>query len=124
MLVIFMTTDSLPDLLAQIADIPLMERGKLSAYTFKERARSNAPYYKLQRWEHGQNVTRYIPAAQVPLLEQALAGHAQFQALVEQYAQTVIARTREQLAAVGTKKKSRPARRPTSVWRRSRKSRR
>ena len=119
-----MTTNSLPDLLTQIADIPLMERGKLSAYTFKDRARPKAPYHKLQRWEHGQNVTRYIPAEQVPLLEQALAGHAQFQALVEQYAQSVIARTREQLAAVGTKKKSRPARRPTSVWRRSRKSRR
>jgi len=119
-----MTTDSLPELLAQIADIPLLERGKLSAYTFKDRARPNAPSYKLQRWEHGQNVTRYIPAKQVPLLEAALAGHAQFQALVEQYAQAVIARTREQLAAVGTKKKSPPARRPTSAWRRSRKSRR
>jgi hypothetical protein len=119
-----MTTLSLPDLLAQIADIPLMERGKLSAYTFKDRAHPATPYYKLQRWEQGKNVTRYIPAAQVPLLEQALAGHAQFQALVEQHAQAVIARTREQLAAVGAKKKSRPARRPTSAWRKSRKSRR
>jgi len=119
-----MTTHSLPDLLAQIADIPLMERGKLSAYTFKDRARPDSPYYKLQRWEDGQNVTRYIPAAQVPLLEQALAGHARFQALVEQYAQGIIARTREQLAAVGTKKKSLPARRLTSGWRRSRKLRR
>ena len=119
-----MTTNSLPDLLAQIADIPLMERGKLSAYTFKDRARPATPYYKLQRWEDGQNVTRYIPAEQVPLLEEALAGHAQFQALVEQYAQAVIVRTREQLAAVGTEKKSRPARRPISGWRRSRKSRR
>ncbi len=119
-----MTTDSLSDLLAQIAAIPLMERGKLSAYTFKDRARPDSPYYKLQRWEEGKNVTRYIPAAQVPLLEQALAGHAQFQALVEQYAQAVIARTREQLAAVGTKKKSRPPRRPISAWPRSRNSRR
>lgn len=119
-----MTTDSLPDLLAQIADIPLRERGKLSAYTFKDRTHPAPRYHKLQRWEGGKNVTRYIPAEQVPLLEQALAGHAQFQALVEQYAQGVIARTREQLAAVGAKKKSRPARRPTSGWRRSRKSRR
>ena len=119
-----MTIHSLPDLLAQIADIPLMERGKLSAYTFKDRARPDSPYYKLQRWEDGQNVTRYIPAAQVPLLEEALAGHAQFQNLVEQYAQAVIARTRQQLAAVDTKKKSRPVRRPTSGWRRSRNSRR
>jgi hypothetical protein len=119
-----MTTDSLPDLLAQIADIPLMERGKLSTYTFKDRARPDSAYYKLQRWEHGKNVTRYIPAEQVPLLEQALTGHAQFQALVEQYAQAVMARTREQLAAVGVKKKTPPARRPISAWRRNRKSRR
>ena len=49
MLVTSMTTPSLPDLLAQIADIPLMERGKLSAYTFKDRARPNVPYYKLQQ---------------------------------------------------------------------------
>jgi hypothetical protein len=117
-----MTTDSLPDLLTQIARIPLMERGKLSTYTFKDRAHPATPYYKLQRWEHGQNVTRYIPAEQVPLLEQALAGHAQFQVLVEHYAQAVIARTREQLAAVGAKKKTRAARRPTSAWRKSRKS--
>ena len=123
-LVTFMITDSLPDLLAQMAQIPFMERGKLSAYTFKDRAHPATPYYKLQRWEHGQNVTRYIPAEQVPLLEEALAGHAQFQNLVEQYAQAVIARTRQQLAAVDTKKKSRPVRRPTSGWRRSRNSRR
>jgi hypothetical protein len=44
MLATSMTTNSLPDLLAQIADIPLMERGRLSAYTFKDRARPNAPY--------------------------------------------------------------------------------
>jgi hypothetical protein len=69
-------------------------------------------------------VTRHIRAEQVPLLEEALAGHAQFQALVEQYAQGVIARTREQLAAVDAKKKALPAHRPTFSWRRSRKLRR
>lgn len=117
-----MTTNSFSDLLAQIAQIQFMERGKLSAYTFKDRATSATPYYKLQRWEKGQNVTRYIRAEQVPLLEQAVAGYAQFQALVEQYAQGVIARTRQQLAAVGVKKKKSPGRRLTSSWRRNRKS--
>jgi len=119
-----MINDSLPDLLAQIAHIPLMERGKLSTYTFKDRARPATPYYKLQCWEQGKNVTRYIRPEQVPLLEQALAGHAQFQALVEQYAQGVIARTREQLAAVGIKKKNPALRRLPCSWPKSRKSRR
>ena len=109
------------DLLAQIARIPLMERGKLSAHTVQNRAAPATPHFKLQSWENGRNLTRHIRAEQVPLLEEAMAGHAQFQTLVEQYAQLVIAQTREQLAAVGVKKK--PGPRPNSSWRRSRKSR-
>jgi branched-subunit amino acid aminotransferase/4-amino-4-deoxychorismate lyase len=116
-----MNTPSPTDLLAQIAQIQLMERGKLCPYTFKERAAPATPYYKLQGWENGKNVTRYIRSEQVPLMEAALAGHAQFQDLVEQYAQRVIAQTRERLATVGVKKK--PGRRPGSSWRRGRKSR-
>jgi hypothetical protein len=102
-----MNTPTQSDLLTQIAQIPLMERGKLSTYTFKERSPQSAPYYKLQSWENGKNATRYVRPEQVPLLEQALAGHAKFQELVEQYAQLVIAQTRQQLSAVGLKKKSR-----------------
>jgi hypothetical protein len=79
-----------------------------------------SPYYKLQAWENGKNVTRYIRAEQVPLVEEALANYAKFQDLVGQYAQGVIDQTREQLAAVGVKKK--PGPRPTSSWRRKRKS--
>ena len=117
-----MTTSNPSDLLAQIAQIQLMERGKLSPYTFKGRATPATPYYKLQGWEQGQNVTRYVRSEQVPLVEAALAGYAQFQDLVEQYAQGVIAQTREQLATVGVKKK--PGRRPGSSWRRSKRSKR
>jgi hypothetical protein len=97
-----------------------MERGKLSSYRFRERARAAHPYHKLQCWENGRNVTRYIRAEQVPLVERALAGYAQFQELIEQYAQQIIAQTREELARVGVKKK--PGRRPGSSWRRSKKS--
>lgn len=117
-----MTTSNPSDLLTQIAQIQVMERGKLSRYTFRERAVPATPYYKLQGWEQGKNVTRYIRCEQVPLVEAALAGYAQFQDLVEQYAQQIIAQTREQLATVGVKKK--PGRRPGSSWRRSRKSKR
>lgn len=99
-----MNSPNKSDLLAEIATIQLMERGKLSTYTFEERSQ-NAPYYKLQRWEKGKNATRYIPAEQVPLLREALAGHARFQELIEQYAQIVIEQTRQQLAAASSKKK-------------------
>ena len=108
------------DLLAQIAEIQLMERGKLSAYRFKDRAAHCGPYFKLQCREQGQNRTRHVRAEQVPLVEQALAGYAKFQALVEQYAQIVIDQTRAQLAGVGVKKK--PGPRPNSSWRRKRRS--
>lgn len=120
MLVTFMKTPSQSDLLAQIAQIQLMERGKLCPYRFKERAAPATPYYKLQCWEKGKNVTRYIRSEQIPMIEEALAGHAKFQALVGRYAQLVIEQTREQLATVGVKKK--PGRRPGSSWRRNRKS--
>jgi hypothetical protein len=54
------------------------------------------------------------------LVEAALAGYAQFQELMEEYAQQIIAQTREELATVGVKKK--PGRRPGSSWRRSKRS--
>lgn len=120
MLVTYMKTSTPAELLAQIAQIQRMERGKLSSYTFGERARPAHPYHKLQCWENGKNVTRYVRAEQVPLVEAALAGYAQFQGLIEQYAQQIIAQTREELATVGVKKK--PGRRPGSSWRRSKRS--
>lgn len=107
------------DLLNQIAAIPLMERGKLSSYSFPDRS-PHDPYFKLQHWEHGKNVTRYIRPEQVPLLQEALAGHARFQELIEQYAQIVIEQTRQQLTAVSEKKK--PSRRPGSSSPKSRRS--
>ena len=119
-LVTYMNTSTPSELLAQIAQIQHMERGKLSSYTFRGRARPAHPYHKLQCWENGKNVTRYVRAEQVPLVETALAGYARFQDLIEQYAQQIITQTREELATVGAKKK--PGRRPGSSWRRSKRS--
>jgi hypothetical protein len=97
-----------------------MERGKLSAYNFQDRSAPSGPYFKLQCWENGKNLTRHIRSEQVPVLEEALAGYAKFQQLVQQYAQIVIDQTRQQLAGVGVKKK--PGPRPKSSWRRNRRS--
>ena len=108
------------DLLARIAQIQLMERGRLSTYRLNDRPADAGPYYKLQWWDQGKNHTRHVRPEQVPLLEEALAGYARFQELSEQYAQILIEQTRQQLAGVGSKKK--PGPRPMSSWRRSRKS--
>jgi hypothetical protein len=94
-------------LLEQIAAIPAMERGKLSQYTFKERSNASGPYHKLQRWQAGKNHTRYVSAAELPAVQTALAGYAQFRQLTEQYADWVIQETRQHIA--GSKKnQSRP----------------
>lgn len=98
-----MNTPSKEQLLQQISAIESMERGKLSAYSFKERSGAGGPYHKLQHWQKGKNQTRYIPAEEVPAVQAALAGYARYEQLTEQYAQLVIAESRQNLA--GSKKK-------------------
>lgn len=84
-----------------------MERGKLSEYSFSERSNASGPYHKLQRWQDGKNHTRYVPAEELPAVQTALAGYAQFRQLTEQYADLVIGETRQNIA--GSKKNpSRP----------------
>src|SRR6266568_179602 len=90
-------------LLQQIAAIPAMERGKLSDYSFKERPGASGPYHKLQHWREGKNHTRYVSAQELPAVQAALAGYAQYRQLTEQYADLVIEETRQQIA--GSKKK-------------------
>jgi hypothetical protein len=86
-------------LLKQIGAIDAMERGKLSAYSFKERVGGGGSYHKLQHWQEGKNRTRYVPADELAGVETALAGYAQYQQLTEQYAQLVIAETRQNIAS-------------------------
>lgn len=108
------SSNSLPAILQQIAQIRSMERGKLSV--IKESA--SGPFYKLQARENGKNVTRYVPRPQVPAVREAIQGYQQFQSLTEQYAQEVITQTRAAIAA-GSKKKPSPRK---SSWPRSRSS--
>jgi hypothetical protein len=98
-------------LLEQIAAIPAMERGKLSPH-------SSGRHHKLQSWQAGENHTRHVPADELPALQSALAGYAQYRQLTEQYADLVIQETRQKIA--GAKKKH--SSRPQSSWRRNRKS--
>jgi hypothetical protein len=104
-------------LLQQIAAIPAMERGKLSDYSFKDRPGASGPYHKLQHWQDGKNHTRYVSPGELPAVQAAVAGYAQYQRLTEQYADLVVEETRQNL--VGSKKKN--ARRKFS-WPSKRKS--
>lgn len=107
------TSLSPSDLLRQIALIQRMERGKLCVI----RHGPSGPYYNHQSWEAGKNTSRYVPADQVAAMQEAIAGWRQFEALIEQYANCVIEKTRQEMAA-GAKKKTRPI----SSWPKSRKS--
>ena len=103
-----MTTNHKQGMLQQIAAISTMERGKLSTYSFKERSANAGPYHKLQSWQDGKNHTRYIPANELPAVQAALAGYAQYQELTRQYADLVIAETRQNIAASKKNRKPRP----------------
>ena len=91
-------------ILQQIASIPAMERGKLSAYSFKERSGLAGPYHKLQQWQDGKNHTRYVSSDELPAVQAALAGYAQYQQLTQRYAELVIAETRQNIAGLKKKK--------------------
>lgn len=104
-----MNTPTKEQLLQQIAAISAMERGKLSAYSFKDRPSSSGPYHKLQHWQNGANKTRYVPAEEVPVVQAALQGYQRYQELTEQYAQLVIAETRQNIAGFKKKKSRRPS---------------
>ena len=92
--------------LEQAAQIQRMERGKLSVM----RQGPKGPYFKLQSWEKGKNVSRYIPPSQAPAFQEALQGYQEYQQLMDQHAQHDIDQTRADIAA-GSKKKARPPRR-------------
>src|SRR3954447_5879375 len=79
-------------LLQQMAAIQSMEQGKLCVL----REGPNGPYYNLQHREQGANVTRYIPAEQVRLVQANLAAYAQFQELLGMYVHLLSTRSREE----------------------------
>jgi hypothetical protein len=116
-----MNTHEKADILNQLAQIKLMERGKLSARVYKDRSGDAPQHFKLQCWAQGKNHTRHVPADQLALLQEALAGYAKFEELIERLAQLIIADTREQLRQVGSGLKKR-VRRPRCSWRKPKKS--
>jgi hypothetical protein len=101
-------------ILRELAQIQHLDRGTVSVI----RQGPRGPYYNHQCYEAGRNVSRYVPAEQVPELQAALAEHQRFQQLVEHYVELLVQQTRAERQA-GSKKKTSP---PTSSWPKSRKS--
>lgn len=102
-------------LLQQAARIPRLERGKISIL----RQGPTGPFYNHQCRENGKNVSRYVPRDQVHSVQEAIDGYAQFQQLVQEYVDQVVAKTRAEIA--DSKKNKRP-RSPNSSWPRKRRS--
>ena len=67
-----------------------MERGTLCQI----RKGPSTPYYNHQSWERARNRVRYVPAAQVAALREAMATYDRFMALVRAYTEQVIQETR------------------------------
>jgi hypothetical protein len=89
-------------LLQQAAQIPRLERGKLSIL----REGATGPFYNHQCREDGENVSRYIPRDQVPAVQEAIDGYAKFQALIEEYVDQIVDKTRSEITAHAKKKTS------------------
>lgn len=84
------------EILREMNTLTRMERGKLCV---QARGRGHPPFHKLQCWQQGQNHTRYVPAAEVAAVQEALAGHARFQALAEEFVEVTVGLTRRERAA-------------------------
>jgi hypothetical protein len=82
-------------ILEEINTITRMERGKLCTQTAGPGA---APFHKLQCWHQGKNHTRYVPAAEVPAVQAALAEHQRFQTLADEFVELTVALTRAEHA--------------------------
>ena len=99
-----MKTESFPPtFLQQAAQIPQMERGKLSVI----REGPDGPYFNHQVRKDGKNVSRYVPRDQVPAVQAALDGYQKFQGLVDQHVDQIVDQTRREIAS-GSKKSRAP----------------
>ena len=99
------TTQSLLD---QISAITTMERGKLTKEYRTRPAKSGTdairlgPYFKLQAWENGHNVSRRVPVSEVATLREDLANFERFNELTREVAEKIITRTRAQRQSVAS----------------------
>jgi len=84
-------------ILAEMATIEQMEYGQLDTF-FKPSptapGQRRGPYHKRQVWRDGKNQNEYVPAAQVPAVQAAIAGRERFEHLADAYVAQTVAATR------------------------------
>jgi len=68
-------------LLAQMGQIPVIIQGKVS----ERHQGGQVTGCKLQRWRHGRNETRHVPASLVEAVRQGTQGYARFMELAQEY---------------------------------------
>jgi len=78
-------------ILKQIQRIQQMERGKLCPMR-------DGRYYNHQTWQSSRNIVQYVPADQIPSLQEALANYQRYLELTQAYADLIIQRTRQKRA--------------------------
>ena len=75
-------------LLARMAAIKRMERGKLCAM-------AGRPHYNLQAWRGGRNEVRYVRQEELADLKEAIRGHELYWKLAQEYADEIVKQTRK-----------------------------
>jgi hypothetical protein len=103
-------------ILQQMNTLTCMERGKLCR---QSRGSGTTSFFKLQCWHAGKNHTRYVPAAEVPAVQTALANHQRFQELAEQFVTLTVSQTRAATATDSKKNSKRSSPSATAKPKRS-----
>lgn len=102
-------------ILRQLAQLDTMEYGSLrTEHRPAPGGGTTGPYYQHQVWEHGQNLSQRIPAAEAPALQGALANRQRAEGLAEEYIALTVQLTRRRADdETSAKKNARSWRRPS-----------
>jgi len=104
-------------ILQEMAEIDRMQRGRLSEQFFKKTKQGHevllGPYYVLQRWSEGKNVSQRVPADEVASVRAAIEGYERFEKLADEYVE-IIERLTQQSEADDAKKNAKSESKPPS----------
>jgi len=102
-------------ILRQLAELDTMEYGSLRTEVRPAPGGgTTGPYYQHQVWEHGRNLSQRIPAAEAPVLQQALANRQRAEALAQEYIDVTVQLTRRRTDdETSAKKNARSWQRPS-----------
>lgn len=80
------------DIFAEIGNIESLLRGKITTSTPVRKKDDGStyqagPYYKLQSWQGGKNVTRYLPPEDYPATKEYVDNYQAFKNLCDEFAE-------------------------------------